>query len=90
MPKTLGTQGFSGLREEVVRFESRSSRSPVLQEITDLYKSTHFRGCSYFLCDERLFAIPERLPRKRRGSGGISMAMCQGRIARRAPQFSKR
>ena len=33
MPKTLDTQGFSGLREEVVRSEGRTSRSPVLQEI---------------------------------------------------------
>jgi hypothetical protein len=34
MPKTLDTQGFSGLREEVVRSEGRSSRPPVLQAIT--------------------------------------------------------
>jgi len=33
MPKTLGTQGFSGLREEVVRSQGSSSRKPVLQEI---------------------------------------------------------
>ena len=33
MPKTLDTQGFSGLREEVVRLEGRTSRTPVLQEI---------------------------------------------------------
>ena len=33
MPKTLDTQGFSGLREEVVRSEGRTSCSSVLQEI---------------------------------------------------------
>ena len=33
MPKTLDTQGFSGLREEVVRSEGCTSRFPVLQEI---------------------------------------------------------
>ena len=33
MPKTLDTQGFSGLREEVVRSEGRTSRSPVLQAL---------------------------------------------------------
>ena len=33
MPKTLGTQGFSGLREEVVRSEGRSSCPPVLQAL---------------------------------------------------------
>jgi len=33
MPKTLDTQGFSGLREEVVRSEGRPSCSPVLQAL---------------------------------------------------------
>ena len=33
MPKTLDTQGLSGLREEVVRPQSSSSCSSVLKEI---------------------------------------------------------
>ena len=33
MPKTLDIQGFSGLREEVVRPQSRSPRSAVLQAL---------------------------------------------------------
>ena len=33
MPKTLDIQGFSGLREEVVRLEGRPSRSPVQQAL---------------------------------------------------------
>ncbi|MBO4938760.1 MAG: hypothetical protein J6C98_07155, partial [Oscillospiraceae bacterium] len=33
MPKTLDIQGFSGLREEVVRSEGRTSRSPVQQAL---------------------------------------------------------
>ena len=33
MPKTLDTQGFSGLREEVVRSEGRPSCSSVLQAL---------------------------------------------------------
>ena len=33
MPKTLDIQGFSGLREEVVRSQSSPSRTSVLQEI---------------------------------------------------------
>jgi len=40
MPKTLDTQGFSGLREEVVRSEGSPSRTPVLQEII-CYLSEH-------------------------------------------------
>jgi len=34
MPKTLVYQGFSALREEVVRSEGRSSRSPVQQALS--------------------------------------------------------
>ena len=37
MPKTLDTQGFSGLREEVVRSEGRPSRSPVQQALITTY-----------------------------------------------------
>ena len=33
MPKTLDTQGFSGLREEVVRSQGRSPCTAVLKEI---------------------------------------------------------
>ena len=36
MPKTLDTQGFSGLRKEVVRSEGRSSRTSVQQALTSI------------------------------------------------------
>ena len=37
MPKTLVYQGLSALREEVVRSEGCTSRSPVLQEIITFF-----------------------------------------------------
>ena len=36
MPKTLDTQGFSGLREEVVRPQGRTSRAAVQQALISL------------------------------------------------------
>ena len=46
MPKTLDTQGFSGLREEVVRSEGRSSRPPVLQAL--IYNNLLFKPWNLF------------------------------------------
>ena len=40
MPKTLDTQGFSGLREEVVRSEGRPSGSSVQQALIRTYFPT--------------------------------------------------
>ena len=69
MPKTLDTQGFSGLREEVVRLEGRPSRSPVLQEIIgcyDAYRSHPLRVASFFalveaIIDRLLFLTPKTM-----------------------------
>ena len=52
MPKTLDIQGFSGLREEVVRSQSCPSRTSVLQALTRLPKeiilqSALFKGFSF-------------------------------------------
>ena len=50
MPKTLDIQGFSGLREEVVRSEGRPSCSSVLQALKSIRfipENSGFRG---FLC----------------------------------------
>ena len=47
MPKTLGTQGFSGLREEVVRSEDRSSCPSILQALKSIRfipENSGFRG----------------------------------------------
>jgi len=54
MPKTLVYQGFSGLREEVVRPEGRPPRSPVLQALiydasSSVYTERHPKGWRSFL-----------------------------------------
>jgi len=56
MPKTLDTQGFSGLREEVVRSEGRPSCSPVLQALIFIrtYQNPEtFWFPDFFLSDAR-------------------------------------
>ena len=53
MPKTLATQGFSGLREDVVRPEGCPSRSPVQQALIlhFVYPGTFPQGKVLFLSD---------------------------------------
>ena len=73
MPKTLDTQGFSGLRKEAVRSEGRPSCSSVLQALNDrlhLQRASTSVG-ALFCTASGLFAMPERLPCQRRASGGI-------------------
>ena len=62
MPKTLDIQGFSGLREEVVRSEGCTSRSPVLQEIILLYlqKSALYFVQSGFFAYENIILHKKR------------------------------
>ncbi len=86
MPKTLDTQGFSGLREEVVRSEGRPPRPPVLQEIVSvLSSSTRFGGCLFFLRGGRQ-ARNETQPEAdsfRRGAAAAGASFCpSGRSAR--------
>ena len=87
MPKTLDTQGFSGLREEVVRSEGRSSRPPVLQALIVFYdfaKTTRFSGGLFFCLPGLQTVCDGALARTQRsGSGG------ERRRNRSAPQFSR-
>ena len=55
MPKTLDTQGFSGLREEVVRSEGRTSCSPVLQALISNYFDQQLDTKSRNLLDSGIF-----------------------------------
>ena len=68
MPKTLDTQGFSGLREEVVRSEGRSSRTPVLQEIITalrrLSNTLTGYGGGIFYCGGLQTSAPVRMARR--------------------------
>jgi len=67
MPKTLDTQGFSGLREEVVRSEGRSSCSSVQQTLIlshRLSKDTTHSGGVLFCVVPKAFRPSDRGPHR--------------------------
>ena len=70
MPKTLDIQGFSGLREEVVRSEGRPSRSPVLQALISVFfaNQSHTRSPESSDSGDFLIEVRSRLRHLSRSS----------------------